>query len=200
MVSNGSLWTVPDFRGKAKAMQARGGQLVVIDPRRTETAALADQHLFIRPGSDVFLLLGIVHALFAEGLVRLGRLAPHVAGARGARGRGRRVRARARGRALRDRGDGDPRARAHARDDRARRGVRPHRHVHAGVRHARELAVDVINVLTGHLDEPGGAMFPKAAAFAANTARRAGPRQGHHDRAPHEPRLAARPRSSASCR
>ncbi|HEX2690971.1 MAG TPA: molybdopterin-dependent oxidoreductase, partial [Kofleriaceae bacterium] len=80
VVSNGSLWTVPDFRGKAKAMQARGGKLIVIDPRRTETAELADQHLFLRPGSDVFLLLGIVQVLFAENRVRLGRLAPHVEG------------------------------------------------------------------------------------------------------------------------
>src|SRR5574338_723872 len=66
VASNGSLWTVPDFRGTAKAMQARGGRLVVIDPRRTETAALADQHVFIRPGGDVFLLLGIAHVLVAE--------------------------------------------------------------------------------------------------------------------------------------
>src|ERR1044071_2282509 len=80
MVSNGSLWTVPDFRGKAKAMQARGGKLVAIAPRSTETAELADQHLFIRPGSDVFLLLGMVSCLFSEGLVRLRRLAPYVDG------------------------------------------------------------------------------------------------------------------------
>ena len=60
--------------------------------------------------------------------------------------------------------------------------------------------VDVINVLTGHLDEPGGAMFPKAAAFAANTLGRARARQGHRDRAPREPRVAARRRCSASCR
>ena len=53
VASNGSLWTVPDFRGKAKAMRARGGKLVVIDPRRTETAELADAHHFIRPGADV---------------------------------------------------------------------------------------------------------------------------------------------------
>src|SRR5450432_3980357 len=71
VVSNGSMWTVPDFRGKAKAMQARGGKLIVIDPRRTETAALADQHVFIRPGSDVFLLAAIVNVLFAEGLARV---------------------------------------------------------------------------------------------------------------------------------
>ncbi|MDP2370058.1 molybdopterin-dependent oxidoreductase, partial [Rhodoferax sp.] len=56
LASNGSMWTVPDFKGKAKAMQARGGKLVVIDPRRTETAAVADAHHFIRPGADVFLL------------------------------------------------------------------------------------------------------------------------------------------------
>ena len=74
VASNGSMWTVPDFKGKAKAMQARGGQLVVIDPRRTETAAIADAHHFIRPGGDVFLLLGMVHTLFAEGLVKLGRM------------------------------------------------------------------------------------------------------------------------------
>src|SRR5262245_48427253 len=80
VVSNGSLWTVPDFRGKAKAMQARGGKLVVIDPRRTETAEIADQHLFVRPGGDVFLLLGVVNVLFGERRVRLGRLAELVDG------------------------------------------------------------------------------------------------------------------------
>jgi anaerobic selenocysteine-containing dehydrogenase len=80
VASNGSLWTVPDFRGKAKALRARGGKLVVIDPRRTETAEIADAHHFIRPGADVFLLAAMVHTLFDEGLVRLGRLAPMVAG------------------------------------------------------------------------------------------------------------------------
>ncbi|HEV8494348.1 MAG TPA: molybdopterin-dependent oxidoreductase, partial [Candidatus Angelobacter sp.] len=80
MVSNGSLWTVPNFRDKAKALRARGGKLVVIDPRRTETAKVADEHLFIRPSGDVFFLLGMAHTLFAEKLVRLDRLAEHVAG------------------------------------------------------------------------------------------------------------------------
>ncbi len=75
MASNGSLWTVPDFRGKARALKARGGRMVTIDPRRTETAKVSDEHLFIRPGGDVFLLLGLVHTLFAEGLMKTGRLA-----------------------------------------------------------------------------------------------------------------------------
>ncbi len=80
MVSNGSLWTVPDFRGKAKAMRARGGRIAVVDPRRSETAAVADEHHFIRPATDVFLLLGLVHTLFDEKLVRLDRLAEHASG------------------------------------------------------------------------------------------------------------------------
>jgi len=67
--SNGSLCTAPDFPGRLKALRARGGRLVVVDPRRTRTAALADRHLFIRPGTDPYLLLGIVHTLFAEDLV-----------------------------------------------------------------------------------------------------------------------------------
>ena len=66
MVSNGSLWTVPDYRGKAKAMRERGGKIVVVDPRRSETAAHADQYLPIKPGGDVFLLLGIAHALLTK--------------------------------------------------------------------------------------------------------------------------------------
>ncbi len=106
VASNGSLWTVPDFRGKAKALQARGGKLVVVDPRRTETARLADRHLFIRPGGDVFFLLGMAHTLFDEGLVRLGALAePRERRRGGARGRPA-VYARARRGPLRHRGGG----------------------------------------------------------------------------------------------
>ena len=78
VVSNGSMWTVPDFRGKARALRARGGELIVIDPRRTETAALADSHHFIRPNADVFLLAAMVHTLFAENLVKLGNVADWV--------------------------------------------------------------------------------------------------------------------------
>ncbi|HET9379240.1 MAG TPA: molybdopterin-dependent oxidoreductase, partial [Streptomyces sp.] len=66
--SNGSLWTVADLPGRLKALRARGGRLVVVDPRRTRTADLADEHVPLRPGTDALLLLGIVHTLLDEGL------------------------------------------------------------------------------------------------------------------------------------
>lgn len=74
--SNGSLWTVPDFRGRARALRRRGGRLVVLDPRRSETAELADAHHFLRPGSDAFLLLGLAATLVEEECVNVGALAP----------------------------------------------------------------------------------------------------------------------------
>src|SRR4029079_15280044 len=64
-----------DMRGRLKAIRDRGGQVIVLDPRRTETAERADRHLFLRPGSDAVLLLAMIDTIFADGLVRLGRLA-----------------------------------------------------------------------------------------------------------------------------
>lgn len=75
LASNGSLMTAPDIANRLKALQKRGGKLVVIDPRRTETAVLADTHHFIKPGSDVLLLLALLHTIFAEGLANPGPLA-----------------------------------------------------------------------------------------------------------------------------
>ncbi len=80
MASNGSLWSVPGFRLKAKALKQRGGKLVVIDPRRTETAQIADQHHFVRPGTDAFLLLAMVREVFNQGWVNTGHLSQHLAG------------------------------------------------------------------------------------------------------------------------
>ena len=57
VASNGSIMTVPDVKNRIKALQKRGGKMVVIDPRRTETAKVADEHHFVRPGTDVYLLL-----------------------------------------------------------------------------------------------------------------------------------------------
>ncbi|GAA2926388.1 hypothetical protein GCM10011428_49180 [Streptomyces violaceus] len=75
--SNGSLCTAPDFPGKLKALKARGGTLVVIDPRRTRTAKLADRHIAVRPGTDALLLAAMAQVLYSEGLVEP---TPHVQG------------------------------------------------------------------------------------------------------------------------
>ncbi len=79
-VSNGSLMTAPDVKNRIKAIRERGGQVVVIDPRRTETAKLADRHLFLRPGTDALLLMALLHTVFDEDLVEPGRLAEHADG------------------------------------------------------------------------------------------------------------------------
>lgn len=169
MVSNGSMWSVPDFRGRAKALAARGGRIITIDPRHTETSAVADLHLPIRPGADVFLLAAIVHVLFRDELVSLGRLADVVTDVE----------------PLRHAVDGfTPELAA------ARCGI----HADQIVELAHDLArtqraavygrlgtclqehatltswlIDVVNLLTRHLDEPGGAMFATPPAFAGNT-------------------------------
>jgi anaerobic selenocysteine-containing dehydrogenase len=78
LASNGSLMTAPDIKARLKAIQRRGGKVIVIDPRHTETAALADQHLFIKPGSDALLLLAMLNVIFEEGLTCPGRLSPYL--------------------------------------------------------------------------------------------------------------------------
>ncbi len=75
-VSQGSLMGTPDVRRAIREVRERGGRVIVIDPRRTETAALADEHLFIRPGTDAFLLASFCQVYFAEDRVDLGRLGP----------------------------------------------------------------------------------------------------------------------------
>ncbi|MQY26897.1 Polysulfide reductase chain A [Nocardia sp. RB56] len=160
--SNGSLCTAPDYPGRIKALRQRGGRFVVVDPRRTRTAKQADEHVFVRPGSDAYLLFGIVHTLFAEELT-----------------------------AVRVEVSGLDEIRAAAAPFTpevvsGRTGV-PAATV---VRLARELAaaptaavyarigtctaefgtitqwlVDVVNVLTGNLDSPGGAMWATPATL-----------------------------------
>ena len=75
VASNGSLMSAPNMKARLRAHRERGGKLVVVDPRRSETAELADEHLFIKPGSDAFFLFALVNVLFAEDLVAPGRLA-----------------------------------------------------------------------------------------------------------------------------
>lgn len=164
VVSNGSLMTAPGMPKRLRALRERGGKLVVVDPRRTETARLATEHLPIRPGGDALFLFAIVHTLFEEGLVRLARLESMV--------------------------EGVDAVRALALEFSPER-VSGHVGIEASVirRVAREVAaapsaacygrigtctqefgtlaswlVDVVNVLTGNLDRPGGTMFTTPAA------------------------------------
>lgn len=81
LASNGSLMTAPDIINRLAAIKKRGGKIVLIDPRKTETARAASEHFFIKPSGDVFLLLAIVNVLFAENLVNPGRLASFTDGA-----------------------------------------------------------------------------------------------------------------------
>ncbi len=80
MVSNGSLMTAGGISRRMKAIQKRGGKVVVIDPRYTETAKMADEHHFVRPGSDVLLLLAMVNTILKEGLTPMGVLVNQIAG------------------------------------------------------------------------------------------------------------------------
>ncbi|MFL6710773.1 MAG: molybdopterin-dependent oxidoreductase [Massilia sp.] len=178
MVSNGSLWTVPDYRGKAKALRARGGKIVVVDPRRSETADAADAHHFIRPGADVFFLLGIAHTLFDEGLADLKRLTSHVNGMEDLRAAvapyaPERMAARCGIDAAVMRGLArtlatTPRAAVYGRIGTCTQQFGT----------VTSWLIDAINVITGQLDAEGGAMFPTPAAFGANTRGKSGVGRG----------------------
>ncbi|HMY15775.1 MAG TPA: molybdopterin-dependent oxidoreductase, partial [Polyangium sp.] len=80
MISNGSIMSAPDMKNRLRAIQTRGGKMIVIDPRRTETAEMADEHHFLRPGTDAFLLAAMVATLFEENLVQPGHLQTFVEG------------------------------------------------------------------------------------------------------------------------
>jgi anaerobic selenocysteine-containing dehydrogenase len=169
--SNGSLMTAPDIRGRLRAIRARGGKLVVIDPRRTRTAEEADEHHFIRPGTDAHLLFAIVGVLFDEGLARPEpRLAEITAGLE-------QVRALAR--------PFTPEAAAEVcaiAPDEIRRMARelaaaPRAAVYGRIGTCTQefgtltsWLVDVLNFLSGNMDREGGAMFPLGAAGHANAA------------------------------
>ena len=79
-VSNGSMMTAPGMSRRLQEIRARGGRVILIDPRYNETASLADQHLFIRPGTDVLLLLALLHVVFDEQLVRMDHVAQFTKG------------------------------------------------------------------------------------------------------------------------
>lgn len=177
-VSNGSLWTVPGVRSRLKALRARGGRLIVIDPRRTETADLADQHLFIAPGTDVYLLLALVHTLFDESRVAPGPVAQHLAGLAELQ---QAVAGSSAERLARHCGLTPEVVRGLARELACAKHAAVYGRLGTCTQRFGTLnswLIDALNILTGRLDQPGGVMFPKAAAFASNTCGVAGRGKG----------------------
>ncbi len=169
LVSNGSLMTAPDMRGRIRAIRERGGRVVVVDPRRTRTAEEADQHLFIRPGADAFLLAAVVSVLAEEGLVDPGRLTEHTNGIDEAIELARPFTPEAVASACGIAGED---IRALARELAGAERAAVYGRIGTCTQRFGTLAswlVDVINVLTGNLDREGGAMFPKAAAGQTNS-------------------------------
>ena len=167
LVSNGSLATAADFGGRLKALRRRGGRLIVLDPNRTRTAEMADRHLAVRPGTDGALLFAIVHVLFDEDLVDLGRLAEHVVGIE-------QVRAAA--------ADFGPETvaghcgvsaqeiRTLAREIATARTAAVYGRIGTSTVDFGTITswlVDVVNILTGNLDRPGGVMFASSPIAAA---------------------------------
>ncbi|WP_327723765.1 molybdopterin oxidoreductase family protein [Streptomyces europaeiscabiei] len=174
--SNGSLCTAPDFPGKLKALKARGGTLTVVDPRLTRTAKLADRHVAIRPGTDALLLAAMAQVLFEEDLVDLGDLAPHVQGVEELAVAVREFTPEAVAGAC----DVDAGTiRALARELAAAPTAAVYGRIGSCTVPHGTLAswlVDVLNILTGNLDRPGGALFPQSATD--RTPRPAGPGHG----------------------
>jgi anaerobic selenocysteine-containing dehydrogenase len=167
--SNGSLATAPDWPGRLEALIARGGELVVVDPRRSRTAETATQWVAIRPGTDAHFLAAVANVLLEEGLADMGAVAQHVNGfdevAAALRSFTPAAVAEVTGIA------------ADAIRDIARRlAAAPTACVYGRIGTTTQAfgttaswLVDVVNIISGNLDKPGGAMFTKAAAGQANT-------------------------------
>lgn len=169
-VSNGSLMTAPDARGRLRAISARGGKVVVVDPRRSRTARDADEHHFIRPGADALLLLAVVQTLFADGLADPGEhLLPHLSGLGEVRELAAPFTPQAVAAATRiDAGT----IRRIAHDLAAAPSAAVYGRIGTTTAEFGTLTswlVDVVNVLIGGLDAPGGAMFTKLASGSGNT-------------------------------
>jgi anaerobic selenocysteine-containing dehydrogenase len=165
--SNGSLCTAPDFPGKLKALRRRGGTLTVVDPRRTRTARLADRHVAIRPGTDALLLAALTQVLFEENLTDLGALAGHVEQVAEVEATVKDFTPEAVAPAC----DMEPEEiRTIARELAAAPTAAVYGRIGSCTVEHGTLAswlVDVLNILTGNLDRPGGALFPYSATERA---------------------------------
>ncbi len=178
LVSNGSLLTSPDMRGKLRAIRERGGRVVVVDPRRTRTAEEASEHHFIRPGADALLLAALACTIVEEGLERSERLQEQVNGLDEARAFVREFTPEAVAAAC---GIEAEEIRRMARELAAAERGAVYGRMGTTTQEFGTLAswlVEVLNVLTGNLDREGGAMFTRAAAGQKNSAGAGGSGKG----------------------
>jgi anaerobic selenocysteine-containing dehydrogenase len=160
MASNGSIMTVPDFPGRRRELAARGGRLVVLDPRRTETAKVADDYLPIRPGSDAFVLLAMVRTILTEDLARPADYVDGLAAVREA------VEPFTTQRAQEASGIPAQRIEELARDIAAAPSAAVHARMGASTQAyggIAQWAAQALNILTGNLDRPGGTMLTSPA-------------------------------------
>lgn len=162
IASGGSLMSAPGIGVRLEAIQKRGGKVVVVDPRRTETARVADEHLFIRPGTDALFLLGILHELLALG-PRLGRLEEYTEGLEALRDVVRDVTPE---RTAPHTGIPAETVRRLARDILAAGSAICYGRVGVSTQPFGGLCawlLSAINIVTGNLDRAGGAMFTRPA-------------------------------------
>lgn len=163
LVSNGSVMTAPAFHQRLRQLRSKGGKLVVIDPRRTETAKVADTHLFIKPGTDALLLLSLISVIFEEGLSDLGRLAGFTDGLDDIRGLVDVFRAETVAPTV---GIDAKTIRTLAREFASAKSAVCYGRVGVSTQEFGVLAcwlINVLNIVTGNLDRIGGSMFTRPA-------------------------------------
>jgi len=178
LVSNGSLLTAPNIGERLKRLRQRGGKMVVIDPCRTKTATAADEHFFIRPGTDAFFLFAIIHTLFAENLTSLGKLDQHTDGIEKVKSLAESFSPET---VAAQCGIDADAIRTIARDIASAESAAVYGRIGTCTQRFGTLASwlpEVIHVLTGNLDREGGAMFTKAAHGPPNTKGAAGAGRG----------------------
>lgn len=159
-VSNGSMMTAPGMARRLQEIRERGGKVILIDPRHNETARLANHHIFIRPGTDVLLLLALLHVLFDEGLTHLDQLAPFTKGVEAV---AKLASEFAPERVASITGIDSDQIRALAREFAAAESAVCYGRIGLSTQEfggVCQWLINVLNIVTGNLDRPGGAMFP----------------------------------------
>ena len=158
-VSNGSMMTAPGMNRRLQELRARGGKVILIDPRSNETARQADCHLFIRPGTDVLLLLALLHVVFEEGLARPGELSSFTDGVETVH---KLVADFTPERVASITGIGAEQIRTLAKEFASAESAVCYGRIGVSTQEfgaACQWLINVLNIVTGNLDRPGGAMF-----------------------------------------